>query len=49
MDAVQGAYATDVARGIAKAPLVKAPSMMDHVKLTWGGFLAAETVYRDEY
>ncbi|HMA73705.1 MAG TPA: FlxA-like family protein [Xanthobacteraceae bacterium] len=40
--AVQGAYAADVA---TKAPL-KAPSVVDRVKLTWGGFLAAETVYR---
>lgn len=40
--AVQGAYAADVA---TKAP-VKAPSVIDRVKLTWGGFLAAETVYR---
>jgi hypothetical protein len=42
-EAVQGAYAADVA---TKAPLVKAPAIMDHVKLTWGGFLAAETLYR---
>src|SRR5215471_18277282 len=42
-EAVQGAYAADVA---TKAPLVKAPAIMDRVKLTWGGFLAAETVYR---
>ncbi|HWN53162.1 MAG TPA: hypothetical protein VNO18_25650 [Xanthobacteraceae bacterium] len=46
LEAVQGAYAADVARGTAKTPFVKAPSVMDHVKLTWGGFLAAETVYR---
>ena len=25
---------------------MKAPSITDHFKLTWGGFLAAETVYR---
>ena len=39
--AIDGAYDAD-----AKAPLVKAPAIMDRVKLTWGGFLAAETLYR---
>jgi len=41
----QGAYAADVAARPAKAPLLKAPPPPP-VKLTWGGFLAAETVYR---
>src|SRR6266700_2461502 len=45
LDAVQGAYAA-AGGPPAKTPLVKAPSIADHVKLTWGGFLAAETVYR---
>src|SRR3984893_4750901 len=35
-----GAYGAD------KPFPAKAPSIVDRVKLTWGGFLAAETVYR---
>jgi hypothetical protein len=41
----QGAYAADVASRPAKAPYMKAP-VAPPVKLTWGGFLAAESVYR---
>jgi hypothetical protein len=41
----QGAYAADVAARPAKAPLLKAPPPPP-VKMTWGGFLAAESVYR---
>ena len=41
----QGAYAADAGPRPAKAPYVKAP-IVEHVKLTWGGFLAAESVYR---
>jgi hypothetical protein len=36
-----GTYAADL-----KPFPAKAPSIVDKVKLTWGGFLAAETVYR---
>jgi hypothetical protein len=39
--ALNGAYGADV-----KPFPAKAPSILDKVKLTWGGFLAAETVYR---
>ena len=39
--AFNGAYAADL-----KPFPAKAPSILDKVKLTWGGFLAAETVYR---
>jgi hypothetical protein len=42
-DDPQAAYAADVA--VKPAKLVKAPPP-PAVKLTWGGFLAAETVYR---
>jgi hypothetical protein len=38
--AFNGAYGAD------KPFPAKAPSIVDRVKLTWGGFLAAETVYR---
>ncbi len=38
--AFNGAYGAD------KPFPAKAPSILDKVKLTWGGFLAAETVYR---
>ncbi len=38
--AFTGAYGAD------KPFPAKAPSILDKVKLTWGGFLAAETVYR---
>jgi hypothetical protein len=41
----QGAYAADVAAKPGKVPYTKAP-IVDHVKLTWGGFLAAESVFR---
>src|SRR5260370_27844687 len=41
----QGAYAADAGPRPAKAPLLKAPPPPP-VKMTWGGFLAAETVYR---
>jgi hypothetical protein len=44
-DDPQGAYGADVAVRPAKAPYTKAP-VAPPVKLTWGGFLAAETVYR---
>jgi hypothetical protein len=36
-----GAYGADL-----KPFPAKAPSILDRVKLTWGGYLAAETVYR---
>ena len=36
-----GAYGADL-----KAFATKAPSILDRVKLTWGGYLVAETVYR---
>jgi hypothetical protein len=39
--AFNGAYGADL-----KPFPTKAPSIIDKVKLTWGGFLAAETVYR---
>src|SRR5208282_4060242 len=39
--AFNGAYGADL-----KPFPAKAPSIVDRVKLTWGGFLAAETVYR---
>jgi hypothetical protein len=39
--AFNGAYGADL-----KPFPAKAPSILDRVKLTWGGFLAAETVYR---
>src|SRR5271169_279575 len=39
--AFNGAYGADL-----KPFPAKAPSIIDRVKLTWGGFLAAETVYR---
>jgi hypothetical protein len=39
--AFNGAYGADL-----KPFPTKAPSILDRVKLTWGGFLAAETVYR---
>ena len=39
--AFKGAYGADL-----KPFPTKAPSILDRVKLTWGGFLAAETVYR---
>jgi hypothetical protein len=39
--AFNGAYGADL-----KPFPAKAPSIVDKVKLTWGGFLAAETVYR---
>src|SRR5271167_318377 len=39
--AFNGAYGADL-----KPFPTKAPSILDKVKLTWGGFLAAETVYR---
>jgi hypothetical protein len=39
--AFNGAYGADLRPFPAKAP-----SIIDRVKLTWGGFLAAETVYR---
>ena len=39
--AFNGTYGADL-----KPFPAKAPSIVDHVKLTWGGFLAAETVYR---
>jgi hypothetical protein len=42
-DDPQGAYAADVA--VKPSRLVKAPPPPP-VKMTWGGFLAAETVYR---
>ncbi len=42
--AFDGAYAADVGRPAAYP--TKAPSILEKVKLTWGGFLAAETVYR---
>src|SRR6516165_6965981 len=38
--AFNGAYGAD------KPFPAKAPRLVDRVKLTWGGFLAAETVYR---
>jgi hypothetical protein len=41
----QAAYAADVAVSPKKVPYTKAP-MPVPIKLTWGGFLAAETVYR---
>ena len=44
-DDPRGAYAADIAARPANAPYVKAP-IADRVKLTWGGFLAAESVYR---
>jgi hypothetical protein len=40
--AFNGAYGADL-----KPFPAKAPSIIDRVKLTWGGFLAAETVYRE--
>src|SRR5580700_10738593 len=40
--AFKGAYGADL-----KPFPAKAPSILDRVKLTWGGFLAAETVYRE--
>ena len=43
--AAEEAYAANV-QAPAKTSPVKAPSITDHVKLTWGGFLAAETLYR---
>jgi hypothetical protein len=43
-DDPQQAYAADAAAKPAK--LVKAPPPPPGVKMTWGGFLAAETVYR---
>jgi hypothetical protein len=43
--ALEEARAADV-QAPATAPPVKAPIIMDRVKLTWGGFLAAETLYR---
>jgi hypothetical protein len=39
--AFKGTYGADL-----KPFPAKAPSIVDRVKLTWGGFLAAETVYR---
>jgi hypothetical protein len=39
--AFNGAYGADL-----KPFPAKAPSILDRVKLTWGGFLAAESVYR---
>jgi hypothetical protein len=39
--AFNGAYGADL-----KPFPTKAPSILDRVKLTWGGFLAAEAVYR---
>jgi hypothetical protein len=45
-DDPQGAYAADIAARPAKAPYTKAPPPPPPVKLTWGGFLAAESVYR---
>src|SRR5271169_2333807 len=39
--AFKGAYGADL-----KPFPAKAPSIIDRVKLTWGGFLVAETVYR---
>jgi hypothetical protein len=39
--AFNGAYGADL-----KPFPAKAPNIVDRVKLTWGGFLAAETVYR---
>ena len=44
-DDPQAAYAADVAARPAKAPYTKAP-IVSPVKLTWGGFLAAESVFR---
>jgi hypothetical protein len=44
-DDPQAAYAADVAGKPARAPYAKVP-VAPPVKLTWGGFLAAETVYR---
>jgi hypothetical protein len=44
-DDAQGAYAADIGVKPAKAPYTKAP-VVSPVKLTWGGFLAAESVYR---
>jgi hypothetical protein len=44
-DDPQAAYAADAAAKPGKAPFTKAP-ILPPVKLTWGGFLAAETVYR---
>src|ERR1700730_3350731 len=44
MSALKGAYGSDVPR--SKSPLVKAVPFMEHVKLTFGGFFAGETVYR---
>jgi hypothetical protein len=44
-DDAQGAYAADVAVKPGKAPLLKAPPPPS-VKMTWGGFLAAESVFR---
>jgi hypothetical protein len=44
-DDPQAAYAADVPARPGKAPYTKAP-VVPPVKLTWGGFLAAETVYR---
>src|ERR1700681_929921 len=41
--AFDGAYAADLGR--PKVYPTKAPSIIEKVKLTWGGFLAAETVY----
>jgi hypothetical protein len=44
LQASGGAYAADLP---AKAPYTKAaPSVLDRVHMTWGGFLAAESVYR---
>src|ERR1700690_4032445 len=39
--AFNGVYGADL-----KPFSTKAPSILDRVKLTWGGFLAAESVYR---
>ena len=44
-DDPKSAYAADVSPKPAKAPYTKAP-VVSPVKLTWGGFLAAESVYR---
>jgi hypothetical protein len=44
-DDPQAAYAADIAVKPGKAPYTKAP-VVTPVKLTWGGFLAAESVYR---
>src|ERR1700731_4828744 len=41
-DDAQVAYAADIAARPSKAPYTKAP-VVSPVKLTWGGFLAAES------